>query len=380
MDIVFTKGFLKQGQPLLANFAFNLLLSGTEKLSSNEINNSLDTLGAYTSMKVHQNHSVLTIYCVEENLKNVLEIMTPILHEVNYPEQDLAVYRNEILNNYKISKTKTSYNAKVATNRLLYGTDTELGYTIKEEDYKTVSRGTIQEFHSKNIHKGNCYVVLSSGNPNLQEEVSSYFDSFGPKLSPTNHKLIYNSSKTMNELIHVNNAAQSAVCVSKILIGPEHADFHKLSFVNTLLGGYFGSRLMSNIREDKGLTYGIHSSIRINGDKGVFDISTEVKGNKHQQCLEEIDKEIINLQEEEVSSKEMETVKNYTLGLITKNISNPTNNNNRLINLKSKGLSYSHLYNYINTINDITSKDVLEISNTYFQTSSLYKVVATKDN
>lgn len=380
LDLVFTTGFLGQGQPLLANYSFNQILSGTEKLNSTTINESLDSLGAFTSMKVNQNHSILTIYCLEDKLKGVLKIITPVIQKVNYPENDLEVYRNELLNNYKINTTKTSYNARVATNRLLYGSETELGYCVQEEDYLSVSRGTIQEFHSQKILKGGCFVVLNSGNPELQEEISNYFDSFTTSLSPMNHNLEHNSSKNMKELVHVENAVQSAVKVSKITIGPNQSDFHKLTFVNTLLGGYFGSRLMSNIREDKGLTYGIHSALRINGDKGVFEISTEVKGDKHSLCLEEIDKEIKRLQVEQVTTKEMETVKNYTLGLITKNTSNPTSNNNRLINLKSKGLTYSHLYSYIKTINQMTPKDVLEISNTYLQLDSLYRVVATNQH
>ena len=144
MDFVFKSGFLNQGQPLLANYAFNQILSGTEKLNSTEINNSLDSLGAYSSMKVAQNHSVFTIYCIEENLKSVLSIILPVIEEVNYPKDELEIYKNTLLNNYNINKTKTSFNSRVAINALLYGEDSEMGYAIQEKDYHAVSRGTIQ--------------------------------------------------------------------------------------------------------------------------------------------------------------------------------------------------------------------------------------------
>lgn len=380
MDFVFNSGWSQQSDPLVANYAMHLLLSGTKNQNSTDINEALDSLGAYTSIKVQLNHSILTVYSTQDALKEVLEILLPVIEGATYPEEDLEVTKNEWLNTLKINKTKTAYNAKKAMQQLLYGDDSPLGYQVEQKDHESISRGTLQKHHNQFLKLSLCFVVISLGEMTLLEEISDLFSEGGPNKSALSQELIKQSSEEYYRFIHVPNAVQSAVRVSKFMVGSSHEDFHKINFVNTLFGGYFGSRLMSNIREEKGLTYGIHSSLSIEGGEGVFTISTEVKGDKHKECLSEIDKEIRKLQTELVSENELNTVKNYTLGLITKSISNPTNHNGRFINLRVKGLGYEHLYKYIETINEITSKDVLEISNTYFDAKTLYRVVATEEN
>jgi predicted Zn-dependent peptidase len=157
-----------------------------------------------------------------------------------------------------------------------------------------------------------------------------------------------------------------------------HPDHHKLQVFNTILGGYFGSRLMTNIREDKGYTYGIGSGIISLQNSGYFFISTEVGADVTKDALAEIYKEIELLRTEEVSLEELDLVKNYMLGHFLKSCDGAFNMASLFESVDSFGLDYSFYDEYINTIKTITPKTIKELGVKYFKKSDLKEVVVGK--
>jgi zinc protease len=375
LDIIFDKGKLSQSASLVNTAFLDLLFSGTDKYSSFEIMEKLDSLGAYVTTASDLNYSVLSVYCMSKYLKQVLEIVKDAFENVIFPESELAIYKDKKINSLRVNETKTSYRANKVLNFNVYGDINPIGYSATEQNIKNISRGTLLKHKKDNFSFEHCYMVLTHENNSDIDDITSVFASLNSQPSRRRLELAIKPSSTLTHNIHHDNAVQAGVRVGKTTINIHHDDYSYLAFANTILGGYFGSRLMSNIREEKGLTYGIHSSLATIEQYGNLKISTEVKNDSRDLCMDEIQKEIKLLQTELVSDEEMTIVRNYILGRFQRSISSPTSLSTRFISLNNNQLDNSFYPKYLKEINDCSAEDVLRVSNTYLTFDSLYKII-----
>ena len=174
------------------------------------------------------------------------------------------------------------------------------------------------------------------------------------------------------------NALQSAIRIGKPIISKQHEDFPALFYTNTVLGGYFGSRLMSNIREDKGYTYGVGSGLVSYKNAAYFLISTEVGAEVTEATVSEIEIELKRLQNELLDEKELNLVKNYLRGSILKNFDGAFAAMDRFRSINTLGLDYDYYENLMRNIQDMTAVKVQETAKTYLQLDSLKKIIAGK--
>ncbi|MGD1846816.1 MAG: M16 family metallopeptidase [Salibacteraceae bacterium] len=176
--------------------------------------------------------------------------------------------------------------------------------------------------------------------------------------------------------VNKSGALQSAIRLGRRLFSKNHPDYFPLQVTNTLLGGYFGSRLMTNLREDKGLTYGIGSSVVPLRHSGYFFISTEVNADATAQALEEIYKEIGKLRETSPDAKELERVKNYLLGAFLRSVSGPFSQLEQLRSRLFFDLPENYIESFPKRLQAVTSDQVQEMANRYWQEAHLIQVVA----
>jgi zinc protease len=163
-----------------------------------------------------------------------------------------------------------------------------------------------------------------------------------------------------------------------LAINRKHEDFSGLQILNTVLGGYFGSRLMNNIREDKGYTYGIGSGISSLQQAGYLFMATEVGADVCSAALTEIYKEIELLKNEPIGEEELNLVRNYMLGSMLGSLENVFSHADKFKNIYFSGLDYDYYTNYIATVKAITAEDLLAIANKYLTTDHFIEVVIGK--
>ncbi|MNR03395.1 Peptidase M16 inactive domain protein [compost metagenome] len=173
-------------------------------------------------------------------------------------------------------------------------------------------------------------------------------------------------------------ALQSAIRIGQLAINRKHKDFSGLQILNTVLGGYFGSRLMANIREDKGYTYGIGSGISSLQQAGYLFISTEVGADVCGAALTEIYKEIDLLKTTLIGEDELNLVRNYMLGSMLGSLENVFSHADKFKNIYFSGLDYDYYSRYIETVKTITAEELLALANKYFTTESFTEVVIGK--
>ncbi len=151
-----------------------------------------------------------------------------------------------------------------------------------------------------------------------------------------------------------------------------------MQVLNTILGGYFGSRLMANIREDKGYTYGIGSALVSMKNAGYFFIASEVGSDVCASALSEIHKEIEILKAESVSEQELDLVRNYMLGSMLGGLENAMSHADKFKNIYFSGLGYDYYQNYIQTVRSISAKELQALANKYLDWDGMEKVVVGK--
>ena len=380
IDFIFNAGNWYNPKPLVASTTNKLLKEGTKNYSAFEIADGIDQYGAFLEVENRFDNSCITLYTLSKHLKSVLPFVKEVVLYPAFSKNEFDIYITNAFEKFKIDQEKVSFLARNQFNSSLFGNDFPYGKVATEDSYKDLTLNDIKEFHSKFYQLANCKILISG---NVTEtsinELNNFFGHEHIKtLSFTSN--IFNIPKNSKQNIHIEkeNALQSAIRIGKLVPNKLHPDYFGLKVLNTVLGGYFGSRLMQNIREDKGYTYGIGSGIVSMKNAGYFFISTEVGSNVTKDALKEIYFELERLQSEEISKNELDLVKNYMLGQFLDSCDGAFKMANLFESADEYGLNFDFYNQYIHTIKNITPKTLLELGVKYFNQNDLLEVVAGK--
>lgn len=380
IELIFEAGSWYQHKPLVASAVGRLAQEGTSSYTADQLASKLDFYGAFLEPKVTKDFASVTLYSLNKHLVDTLPLLKEIVTEAIFPEDELNTFTQREVQSLITNQKKVSFLASQKFSETLFGGKHPYGYTISVDDIKALERKVLIEFYEKHYQKLDCDIVLSGKIGKAQFDlVNQYFGSDVPQNSES-LDIEYQAQPHAEKKIFVErgDAIQSAIKIGFPTISKTHEDFHKLSLVNTILGGYFGSRLMTNIREDKGYTYGIGSGLVSMLHGSYFVISTEVGADVCNDAIKEIYKEIDRLKNEMVGENELNTVKNYMIGRFQRNTDGPFAWADAFVGLHKFGLDYDHYSNFFRVVKEMTAGDVLHIANKYFQESSFYEVVAGK--
>jgi predicted Zn-dependent peptidase len=384
IDIIFDAGSRYQNQKLQASASLSMLTEGTTKFSSQQISEHFDYLGSFVSAGADKDFARLTAYTLNRNLDKTLEMLEEILKNPSYPQAELDIWSKRGNQNLTVEMEKTSTLSRIEFFKTIYGEDHPYGTYALPHDFEALNQTDLHKFHSMNLGSLNAKIVLSGKITDKQislvnKHVGS--ESWGNN-SPRNIEEI-SSIKTINsqKFILKPDAVQSAIKVGRELFTRTHPDFCDMTVLNTILGGYFGSRLMKNIREDKGFTYGIGSYIVSLRDSGYLIISTEVGADYTKQTLKEIMNEIDRLKVEPISIDELSLVRSYLMGDVLRSFNGPfavADNTIGLLNFNN--LDYSFYDRFIHSIKTITPERIIELANKWLDKNSLVECVAGSNN
>lgn len=358
-------------------FTAKMLIEGTNQRSAAEISESFDQYGAFLEVNQTADRASIMVYGMTQHLAKVLPIIREMLLDSVIPEKELEIQRKIAIQNLKVNQEKTAFVASQIFREKIFSSDNAYGRSLKEENINQISRNDIVEFY-QNHFKNRPFKVFLSGKFDEKEInlVDEYLGSI--EVNPTEAIkpiIIPESQNSGKLLVEKPENVQSTIRLGRILFNRTHPDFNKFIVTNTILGGYFGSRLMKNIREEKGFTYGISSSLIPLAETGYLVIGTDVKKEFTTQTIEEIHKEIRILQTEKVSDDELDTVKNYLIGSFVGSLNTPFEIADRQKNVILDKLPEDFYENYIERIRSVSAEDILEIANKYYQIEGLSEVV-----
>ncbi|MFD1631378.1 M16 family metallopeptidase [Pseudopedobacter beijingensis] len=366
-------------KPLLSQITNSMLNEGTAKLNSADIANQIDFYGAYFQTEFGLDRSTVTLYSLNKYLENTLPIVQDVLTNSIFPQKELNNFLNNQKQRLKVSLEKKDYLARKRFNELMFG-KTLYGYSASLEDYDTVKREDLMVHFKKQYHPQNCTLVVSGkfDETALMALLNQLFGNWESEAHFTPNQFHINKIEPVFDITEKENALQSAIRLGVQTVNRTHPDFVGLLLLNTVLGGYFGSRLMNNIREDKGYTYGIGSGNICLENVGYLTIGSEVGVDVCKATFQEIEKEINILRTQPVPDSELEVVKNFFLGSVLGSLENIFSHADKFKSIYFYGLDYTYFDNYIEKIKNITAEDLMHLANKYLDYDKLVKVVVGK--
>lgn len=381
VEFIFKAGMYFQERTLLSSATNTLLECGTSKYSALQISENIDFFGSFLELGVGQDFASVTLYSLNKYLSESLGYVEEILKDAVFPQQEIDIYLANKKQKHLINSKKVNYLARRKYSQLLFGEKHPYGVDVQNTDFDTLTKDQINQFYRSYYNSANCFIVVSGKIPgHLHDFLNERFgkNNWGGKNPALRIPLSIQSTTQNKHLVEKTDAIQSAIRVGRILFNKTHPDYFNFQVLNIILGGYFGSRLMANIREDKGYTYGIGSSITSLVNSGYFTISTEVGADVTSNALEEIYKEIKRLREEPVSAGELETVRNYILGQFLRSVDGPFALAEKFKAIYEFGLDYSYYEKYFQSVKNVTPAQLMELANKYLQEKDLIECVAGK--
>jgi len=359
IDLYFDAGSVYT-QPVVASITAAMLLTGNEKLSSQNIHEKLDFYGAYFDVEVTHYHCIVHLYALKENLVNVLTTFIEALNNMGCLERELKLILDEKKQKFDINLERVGVLAQRNFQKLVFD-GTRLSRLTKTQDFNKISAEKIENFFSTNFLQGLSRIHVISA---INESQFSQILSLVKPICALRRKTNINKFENKKIRLHLprKNALQTAIRIGKICINKHHPDFIGFTILCTILGDYFGSRLMKNIREDKGYTYGIGCMIQELKDTGVFIIATEVGVDQRELAIEEIKKEIGILQSNPVPKKELDLVKNYLLGQALKAADGPYAQFDLFTGVNLFDLELDYYLKYLEKLKNITSKELQQLA------------------
>ena len=373
LDFIFHAGTTRESN-LISSLVAGLLFSGTDKKTSTDIHNELDDLGAFFDVGLGHESVLVSFYALKKNILAVFKIFEDALEHVNFPQNEIDELINDRKQKLKINCEKVGFLSQRAFQKNLFH-GTNYARQTELEDYDTVRREEIIEYFSKNYKNGLLKVVLVGALEEVQvTEIAEKSNKWCVSEKPL-FENNFNNNKGVFQL-EKKDAVQSAVRIGKTLFNKNHSDFLGFSILNTILGDYFGSRLMKNIREDKGYTYGISSTEAELAKSGYFMIGTEVGSAQKDLAIQEIKNEIERLQKDLVPNKELELVRNYLLGQLLKSADGPYAMTDLFLSVDAYELDFSFYENYIQKVKNIDAEELRALAVKYLAWYSMTIVIA----
>src|SRR6201993_230366 len=381
IEFIFKAGMYYQDAPLVASAAGALIENGTAKYSANQISDSIDFYGSFFETSVHQDYSSLALFSLNKHLESTLVFVEELIKNANYPQEEIDTYLINKKQKFLVNSQKVDVLARRIYSELLFGKTHPYGLEVKAEDHDNTKRNSIVDFYKTHYTHSNCTIIVSGKLPaNLAQVLNAHFgkEKWG---TASNIEKAYTPAQTTKQNIHYvekPDAVQSAIRMGRKLFNKTHPDYFNFQVLNTIFGGYFGSRLMANIREDKGYTYGIGSGLSSLVHDGYFFITTEVGSDVTKHALKEVSKEIEIMQNDLVPADELETVKNYILGQFLRSVEGPFALADKFRGVWEFGLDYSYYDNYFSAVKSVTSQQIRDLAGKYLQKTDIIELVVGK--
>ena len=382
IDLLIEGGRWHQSQPLQALITNRMLREGTLRYSALEIAEKLDYYGAWLELSSASEYAYITLYSLNKYLPQTLDVLESIVKEPAFPEKELGVVAENNIQQFIVNSSKVDFLAHRALMKAVYGGQHPCGRLVQKEDYKRITPDVLRKFYDRYYHSRNCTIYVSGKvGDDCVRRIEDLFgrEAFGKGFQkPEKTDFIPVSSVDKRIFVEYADVMQSAVRMGMLSLERCHPDYLKARVMVTLFGGYFGSRLMSNIREEKGYTYGISAGIAPYPGQGILVINTETANEFVEPLVREVYHEIDRLQNDPVPEDELFMVKNYMLGEMCRSYESAFSLADAWMFVQVSGFGDTHFEDALNTIKNITPEEIRELAGRYLCKEKLKEVISGK--
>jgi len=376
VEWVFYAGNWYEDKPLVAATTNFLLKNGTSRLNAFQINEHFDYYGSYLNRACYNETATLSLHCLTRHIGELLPVVRELITDSVLPVEELSIYQQNMKQRLKVNLKKNEFVAGRLIDVYLFGENHPYGRFSREEDFDALNRAELQAFYDKYYHNGKWVMFVAGRLPlNLESLLNTYFGDLPYHEIGEKKILTEPAAERKYRITNDEEGVQGSIRIARAFPNRHHPDFLKVQVLNSLFGGFFGSRLMSNIREDKGYTYGIHSYLQNHIHESAWMISTEAGKEVCEATIAEVYKEMHDLKEELVDDEELQLVRNYMMGSILGDLDGPFHIIARWKNIILNGLDEDYFYRSINTIKTITPEELRELARKYLMKDDFYELV-----
>lgn len=376
VEWVFFAGNSYEDKNLVAATTNFLLKNGTSKRSAFQINEHFDYYGSFLNRSCYNETATLSLHCLTKHTGELLPVVKELITDSVLPQEELDVYRQNMKQRLKVNLRKSDFVASRLIDVSLYGENHPYGKYTREEDFNVLEREQLVKFYQQYYQQGKLIMFIAGHLPKDLETLLN--DNFGDL---PNHKIddvkqiITPGTEKRMRIVNDENGVQGSIRMARPFPNRHHPDFLKAQVLNAVFGGFFGSRLMLNIREDKGYTYGIHSYMQSHIHDSAWMVSTEAGREVCEATIEEVHKEMKGLREELVDDEELLLVRNYMMGGILGDLDGPFHIIARWKSIILNGLDEKYFYDSINTIKTVTATELRDLAQKYLVPEEFYDLV-----
>ncbi len=376
LEWVFFAGNSFEEKNMTAASANFLLRNGTSSKTAFRINEHFEYYGSYLNRACYNETATITLHCLTKHIHELLPVVKELIIDSVMPQEELDIYRQNMKQRLKVSLKKSDFVAGRLIDVYLYGEKHPYGKFSSFEEYDALQREQLLAFYEEYYRNGKLLLFAAGKLPaDLSSLLNKYFGDL-PNRQVTVPAIAATPAREKKYRISNDpDGVQGSIRIARPFPNRHHPDFLKVQVLNTLFGGFFGSRLMSNIREDKGYTYGIHSYLQNHVQQSAWMISTEAGKDVAEAAVKEVYEEMKRLREGFVPDDELLLVKNYMMGSILGDLDGPFQIIARWKNIILNDLTGQYFYDSINSIKTITAEELQALAQKYLQPDDFYELI-----
>lgn len=376
LEWVFFAGNWQEEKNLVAASTNFLLRNGTSEKTAFQINEHFEYYGSYLNRSCFNETSTLTLHCLSKHIQELLPVVKELITDSVMPQQELDIYRQNMKQRLKVNLKKSDFVANRLIDAYLYGEQHPYGKYSSVEALDALEQPELMKFYNDYYRTGKFIIFVAGKLPaGLMEMLDKWFGDIPQQHSTLPALPISPSGQRKFRVSNDPDGVQASIRIARPFPNRHHPDFLKVQVLNALFGGFFGSRLMSNIREDKGYTYGIHSYLQNHMHESAWMISTEAGKKVAEAAIEEVYKEMKKLREDLVEEEELLLVRNYMMGGILGDLDGPFHIISRWKNIVLNNLPERYFYDTIDTIKSIPAGEIRELARKYLDPSEFYELL-----
>ncbi len=378
IEWVFYAGNWYEEKNIVAATTNFMLKNGTKQKNAFAINEYFEYYGAYLNRSCYNETAIITLHCLSKHLSELLPVVAELITESIFPAEELAIYKQNQKQRLEVNLKKCDFVANRLIDEYVYGFHHPYGRYTSTLDYEKLEREELDVFYKRFYTEGKCLVFVAGKPPaDVELQLNKHFGHL-PFHQNDIPQIDYKPKPAETKKYNIINDAegvQGAIRIAREFPNRHHPDFAKAQVLNNIFGGFFGSRLMSNIREEKGYTYGIHSYMQNHIHESAWMISTEAGRDVCEATIAEVYKEMAILCNEPVEADELDLVRNYMIGSLLGDLDGPFQIIARWKNYILNNVTDEYFYNSIQTVRTITAEEIQALANKYLQPQEFYELL-----